>query len=263
MNENISQRSIKRVGTGLISDQADSKNSKIYSSTVTVGFFSKINCNILKSGITPFFDQYYLCECDPERNNAICSECFKICHSGPGHKEIKKFLKPKVCMCGYKGHQPMDEKDEQIQHYTKECLFGSLGLKSFYNDKTIQNSHICIFCKNLCFKNSKTLNKINANALLGKINNLNINNVTETITHCNCTNHNHNELRILFRKLKGLTKKKNFIDKYQFEGLTLVHVVNLLLKDNECFNNLFYSFSSHLNEIIRKIKEESFYALED
>ena len=263
MNENISQRSIKRVGTGLISDQADSKNSKIYSSTVTVGFFSKINCNILKSGITPFFDQYYLCECDPERNNAICSECFKICHSGPGHKEIKKFLKPKVCMCGYKGHQPMDEKDEQIQHYTKECLFGSLGLKSFYNDKTIQNSHICIFCKNLCFKNSKTLNKIKANELLGKINNLNINNVTETITHCNCTNHNHNELRILFRKLKGLTKKKNFIDKYQFEGLTLVHVVNLLLKDNECFNNLFYSFSSHLNEIIRKIKEESFYALED
>ena len=263
MNENASQHSLKRGGTGLISDPADSKNSKLNSSTVTIGFFSKINCNILKSGITPLFDQYYLCECDPERRNAICAECFKVCHNGPEHKEIKKFLKAKVCMCGYKGHQPMNEKDDQIQHYTKECLFGSIGLKYFYNDKTIQNSHICIFCKNLCFKNSKTLNKIKENNLLGKINNLNINNITETITHCNCTNHNHNELRILFRKLKGLTKKKNFIDKYQFEGLTLVHVVNLLLKDNACFNNLFYSFSSHLNEIIRKIKEESFYALED
>ena len=255
MNENNSIHSLKRGGTNLISEHQD---SKINSSTVTVGFFSKINCNILKSGITPLFDQYYLCECDPERRNAICSECFKICHNGPGHKEIKKFLRAKVCMCGYKGHQPMDEKDDQVQHYTKECLFGSLGLKYFYNDKTVENSHICIFCKNLCFKNAKSLSKIKTS---DKINtNLNIN---ELISNCNCTNHNHNDIRILFRKLRGLTKKMNFIDKYDFEGLSFVHVINLLLRDNACFTNLFYSFSFHLNEIIRKINEESFYALED
>ena len=259
MNENNSQHSFKRGGTGLISEPQD---SKINSSTVTVGFFSKINCNILKSGITPLFDQYYLCECDPERRNAICSECFKICHSGPGHKEIKKFLRAKVCMCGYKGHQPMDEKDDQVQHYTKDCLFGSLGLKNFYNDKTVENSHICIFCKNLCFKNSKTLCKIKKNTSLDKIN-INVLNINETISNCNCTNHNHNDIRILFRKLRGLTKKMNFIDKYDFEGISFVHVINLLLRDNACFTNLFYSFSFHLNEIIRKINEESFYALED
>ena len=262
MNENNSQHSYKRAGTGLISDQPDSKNSKVNSSIVTIGFFSKINCNILKSGITPLFDQYYLCECDPERRNAICTECFKTCHSGEGHKEIKKFLRAKVCMCGYKGHQPMDEKDDQVQHYSKQCLFGSLGLKYFYTDKNIENSHICVFCKNLCYKNSKNLNKIRNNNL-SQINNLNINNINKTITNCNCTNHNHNDIRILFRKLRGLTKKKNFINKYDFEGLSLVHVINLLLRDNACFTNLFYSFSSHLNEIIRKIKEESFYALED
>ena len=258
IEHNTSQQSIKRDGgTGLISEQGE---SKMNSSTVTVGFFSKINCNILKSGITPFFDQYYLCECDPERRNAICAECFKICHSGHGHKEIKKFLCAKVCMCGYKGHQPMDEKDDQVQHYSKECLFGSLGLKYFYVDKTVQNSHICIFCKNLCFKNAKTLNRIKNNGNYSdKMNNLNIN---ETV-NCNCTNHNHNDIRILFRKLRGLTKKKNFIDKYDFEGLSLVHVINLLIRDNVCFTNLFYSFSFHLNEIIRKIKEESFYAMED
>ena len=263
MNENLSHRSLKRGGTGLISEAQDSKNSKLNSSLITVGFFSKINCNILKSGITPLFDQYYLCECDPERRNAICSECFKICHNGPGHKEIKKFLKAKVCMCGYKGHQPMDEKDDQVQYYSKECLFGSLGLRYFYNDKNVSNSHICTFCKNLCFKNSKNLNKIKGSSFIGKINNLNINNINDNITNCNCTNHNHNDIRILFRKLRGLTKKKNFLDKYDFEGLTLVHVINLLLRDNACFTNLFYSFSFHLNEIIRKIKEESFYALED
>ena len=264
MNENnTSQHSLKRGGTGLISEQQDSKNSKINSSTVTVGFFSKINCNILKSGITPLFDQYYLCECDPERRNAICTECFKICHNGPGHKEIKKFLRAKVCMCGYKGHQPMDEKDDQVQHYSKECLFGSLGLRYFYNDKNVQKSHICLFCKNLCFKNSKNLVKIRGNTFLGKINNLNINNLNDVLNNCNCNNHNHNDIRILFRKLRGLTKKKNFIDKYEFEGFSLVHVINLLLRDNACFTNLFYSFSFHLNEIIRKIKDESFYALED
>ena len=255
MNENNSVHSIKRDGTNLISEPQD---SKINSSTVTVGFFSKINCNILKSGITPLFDQYFLCECDPERRNAICSECFKICHNGPGHKEIKKFLRAKVCMCGYKGHQPMDEKDDQVQHYTKECLFGSLGLNCFYNDKTVENSHICLFCKNLCFKNSKNLIKTKNVDKLN--NNLNIN---ESLSRCNCTNHNHNDIRILFRKLRGLTKKMNFIDKYDFEGLSFVHVINLLLRDNACFTNLFYSFSFHLNEIIRKINEESFYALED
>jgi len=210
MNENLSHRSLKRGGTGLISEAQDSKNSKLNSSLITVGFFSKINCNILKSGITPLFDQYYLCECDPERRNAICSECFKICHNGPGHKEIKKFFKAKVCMCGYKGHQPMDEKDDQVQYYSKECLFGSLGLRYFYNDKNVSNSHICTFCKNLCFKNSKNLNKIKGSNFIGKINNLNINNINDTINNCNCTNHNHNDIRILFRKLRGLTKKKIF-----------------------------------------------------
>ena len=157
----------------------------------------------------------------------------------------------------------MDEKDDQVQHYSKECLFGSLGLKNFYTDKNVPNSHICVFCKNLCFKNSKNLTKIKGNTFLGKIDNLNINNINDAISNCNCNNHNHNDIRILFRKLRGLTKKKNFIDKYDFEGFTLVHIINLLLRDNACFTNLFYSFSFHLNEIIRKIKDESFYALED
>ena len=58
---------------------------------------------------------------------------------------------------------------------------------------------------------------------------------------CNCTNTNHEYIRSLFRKLRGLTKKKNFAEKYEFEGLTLVHVFNLLIRNNECFNNLFYS----------------------
>ena len=263
-----------------------SKLNGINSSTVSVGFYSKINCNILKSGINPLFDQYYLCECDPERRNAICFECFKLCHTGPGHRELKKILAAKVCMCGYKAHQPMDEKDDQANYYNKNCLFGSLGLKYVYTDVNIPGSKICIFCKNLCFKNSKTLKLINDTSIImnnshtdlkkSKIKNkkslLNNKDDSNTNLHlndngdnnkCNCTNTNHEYIRSLFRKLRGLTKKKNFAEKYEFEGLTLVHVFNLLIRNNECFNNLFYSFTFNLNEIIRKIKEDNFYTMED
>ena len=210
-----------------------SKLNGVYSSTISVGFYSKINCNILKSGINPLFDQYYLCECDPERRNAICFECFKLCHTGPGHRELKKVLGAKVCMCGYKAHQPMDEKDDQANYYNKKCLFGSLGLKYVYSDLNAPGSRICIFCKNLCFKNSKTLKLINDGSMImnnsrtdlnkNKIKNMKsiMNNKEDgtTVIHlnenvenskCNCANTNHDYIRSLFRKLRGLTKKKNF-----------------------------------------------------
>ena len=270
-----------------VNEGNDETNSKINGSTITVGFYSKINCNILKSGINPLFDQYYLCECDPERRNAICFECFKMCHTGPGHRELKKILSAKVCMCGYKAHQPMDEKDDQVNYYNKNCLFGQLGLKYMYSDSNFPDNKICIFCKNLCFKNAKSLKLIKDGSLImnnshmdfnksitknkrssmnnnnNDINkNLHINNNVGNIK-CNCKNNNHDYIRSLFRKLKGLTKKKNFAEKYEFEGLTLVHVVNLLTRDNTCFNNLFYSFTFDLNEITRKIKENNFYSMED
>ena len=262
--------------------------SKLNGSTVSVGFYSKINCNILKSGINPLFDQYYLCECDPERRNAICFECFKLCHTGPGHRELKKILAAKVCMCGYKAHQPMDEKDDQVNYYNKNCLFGSLGLKYIYDDMTAPGNKICIFCKNLCYKNAKNIKSIKIDSLIinNELNktknktkskrgslktgtlNMNINanlhnNDNDNNIKCNCKNNNHDYIRSLFRKLRGLTKKKNFAEKYEFEGLTLVHVFNLLIRNNECFNNLFYSFTFNLNDIIRKIKENNFYSMED
>ena len=283
MDENI-LKTLKNKHTDVVSEA--SNISKKYGSTITVGFYSKINCNILKSGINPLFDQYYLCECDPERRNAICFECFKMCHTGPRHKEIKKFLAAKVCMCGYKAHQPMDEKDDQANYYRKECLFNSIGIKYVYSNNMMQESRICIFCKNFCFKNSKnikllkegsyivnnphedlfknkTSNIINkTNFRRGERDNTIVNDYNDA-TKCNCTNNNHDYIRSLFRKLRGLTKKKNFSEKYDFEGLTLVHVFNLITRDNECFNNLFYSFTFNLNEIIRKIKEDSFYTMED
>ena len=216
--------------------------SKLNGSTVSVGFYSKINCNILKSGINPLFDQYYLCECDPERRNAICFECFKLCHTGPGHRELKKILAAKVCMCGYKAHQPMDEKDDQVNYYNKNCLFGSLGLKYIYDDMTAPGNKICIFCKNLCYKNAKNIKLIKNDSLIinNELNktknktkskrgslktgtlNMNINanlhnNDNDNNIKCNCKNNNHDYIRSLFRKLRGLTKKKNFEEKYEFE----------------------------------------------
>ena len=265
----------------LISDVNESKINGVNSSTISIGFYSRINCNILKGGIIPLFDQYYLCECDPERRNAICFECFKICHNGPGHKELKKILAAKVCMCGFNAHQPMDEKDDKENFYNKKCLFGSLGLKYIYNDINSPGFKICIFCKNFCFKNSKNLRLLQEGSLIMNkspknnsitkklrnnvdidTTNLHINDNNGKI-NCNCDNSNHDYIRSIFRKLRGLTKKKNFAEKYEFEGLTLVHVINLLTRDNKCFNNLFYFFTSNLNEIMRKIKENNFYSMED
>ena len=210
----------------LISDVNESKINGVNSSTISIGFYSRINCNILKGGIIPLFDQYYLCECDPERRNAICFECFKICHNGPGHKELKKILAAKVCMCGFNAHQPMDEKDDKENFYNKKCLFGSLGLKYIYNDINSPGFKICIFCKNFCFKNSKNLRLLQEGSLIMNkspknnsitkklrnnvdidTTNLHINDNNGKI-NCNCNNSNHDYIRSIFRKLRGLTKKK-------------------------------------------------------
>ncbi len=61
----------------------------------------KIECQILESGIKETKETFCICECDPERTNPICENCFNICHKGGNeypHKLIKSSLMNAVCI---------------------------------------------------------------------------------------------------------------------------------------------------------------------
>ena len=113
----------------------------------------KVQCSIVKHGLTKAYANYYLCECDPERKNPICENCFKECHKGSGHAEIKMIQQEKICMCGIKSHQPFNENENLDNKYSKKCLFGEWAneckYKICFKDKD-NNIFICLLCKNIC-----------------------------------------------------------------------------------------------------------------
>ena len=222
-----------------------SSKHKITGSTTSINY-RHVHCQILKAGITPVMGVYFLCECDPERRNSICEECLKVCHVGGDHKEIKRVTKEDVCMCGFKCHQPMNQAEVVDEKYTSQCLFGEWASEcqfpTFFKDKNDNNSMICLFCKNICYKNSNNIIKIS----------IDDNNENKNIV-CTCRNHNHNDLRIIFRKLRSVVKKNNFEVKYDFEGFSFIQFMNIIFRGSRSFENIFHSFGDKINETVNKI----------
>lgn len=232
-----------------------SSKHKITGSTTSINY-RHVHCQILKAGITPVMGVYFLCECDPERRNSICEECFKVCHVGGDHKEIKRVTKEDVCMCGFKCHQPMNQAEVVDEKYTSQCLFGEWASEcqfpTFFKDKNDNNSMICLFCKNICYKNSNNIIKIS----------IDDNNENKNIV-CTCRNHNHNDLRIIFRKLRSVVKKNNFEVKYDFEGFSFIQFMNIIFRGSRSFENIFHSFGDKINETVSKISSNPEYLLEN
>ena len=168
----------------------NTKRSRVNGSTSSINY-RHVQCSILKAGISPVLDVYYLCECDPERRNPICEECFRQCHVGDDHKEIKRITKEDVCMCGFKCHQPMNQAESVDEKYTKQCLFGEWAseckMNVFFKDKNEPNSLICLMCKNICYKNSESMMRVELDSKSEGSNHFG-----EAI--CTCSNHNHNAL---------------------------------------------------------------------
>ena len=235
-----------------------SSKRKVLSSSSTLNY-RRIDCTILEGGLNPIMDDFYLCECDPERRNPICKKCFKTCHKGPGHMEIKHFHQECVCVCGFNAHQPMDKEQgkKSDEKYSKKCLFGEWASECkytiFFKDPNEPNVFICLLCKNLCYKNARNLIKTSTEA----------EGISSKNFVCQCNNQNHANIRVLFRKFKSISKKNNFFKKYDFEGFTFTQLVNIILKGKQSFDNIFHSFEDKINETINKIKTNPTYALEE
>ena len=141
-----------------------SSKRKILSSTTSLNY-RRIDCTILEGGLNAVMEDFYLCECDPERRNPICKKCFKTCHKGTGHMEIKHFHQECVCVCGFNAHQPMDKEQgkKSDEKYSKKCLFGEWASECKYNiffkDPNENSFYVCLLCKNLCYKNTRNLIK--------------------------------------------------------------------------------------------------------
>ena len=219
--------------------------------------YNTVKCSIVSNGLTNSYATYYLCECDPERKNPICAECFQICHKGKGHGQIKQITGEKICQCGIKSHQPFYENDNKDLIYKKVCLFGEWISEGYfdiiYKDSKNPDLKICILCKNLCFKNSKNFIKTD----------LKNEGMLSHNFKCLCNHNNHNDIRIMFRKFKSISKKNNFNIKYDFDEYSFIHIINLILRGKKSFENIFHSFQIIINNTIKKIDSDNKYRLED
>jgi hypothetical protein len=214
-----------------------------------------IPCSILNGGLKEINDKFVICECDPERCNPICEECFQKCHFNGlkyPHKEIEKKEMNAVCICGFKCHQPLNEQEKSDKQYRLTCTFGELStipdLNFSYQDVESSNENICLICYNICYEAPEKLIKHSYGDLKG--------------FKCSCKNHNHSDIKIIFRKLRLLAKKNYFIKKYNFEGMTFVHFLNILFKTKISFKNLFHTFITQIENTYKNL-ENNEYSFED
>ena len=208
----------------------------------------ELPCSILESGLKETNEKFVICECDPERCNPICVDCFKKCHfSGLKypHKEIETKEMKAICICGFKCHQPLNKQEKQDKQYKLSCTFGELAtipdLNFSYQDAESSNGNICLMCYNICYEAPEQLIKHTTGDLKG--------------FKCSCKNHNHTDIRIIFRKLRTLAKGNIFYKKYNFEGMTFLHFVNILTSSKNGFQNLFHSFVDQIHSTYKNIQK--------
>ena len=212
----------------------------------------EIPCSILEGGLKEINEKFVICECDPERCNPICLECFKKCHFNGlkyPHKEIETKEMNAVCICGFKCHQPLNEQEKHDKLYKLSCTFGELatiqGLNFSYQDVESSNANICLVCYNICYEAPKNLIKHSHGDLKG--------------FKCSCKNHNHSDIKIIFRKLRLLAKKNYFFKKYNFEGMTFIHFLNILFKTKISFRNLFHSFVLQIQKTNKNLENNEYF----
>ena len=215
----------------------------------------EVPCSILEGGLKEVSDKFVICECDPERCNPICYDCFKKCHFNGlkyPHKEIETKEMNAICICGFKCHQPLNEQVKVDKQYKLSCTFGELAtipdLNFSYQDVESSNANICLLCYNICYDAPEKLIKHSHGDLKG--------------FKCSCKSHHHSDIKIIFRKLRLLAKKNNYIKKYNFEGMTFIHFLNILFKTKISFKNLFHSFVSQLQKTYKNL-ENNEYMFED
>ena len=205
------------------------------------------SCEILNGGLKEIESKFYICECDPERIKPICEYCFNKCHKKGQqglHKEIRSETMNAVCYCGYNCHKAFTESGKQDQLYKKDCTFGEIAalpeLNFVYQVAEESNTYVCLFCYNICYKRDENLNKTDITELKG--------------FKCGCRHHNHNDIRIIFRKLRSLAKKKHFLKKYNFEGMSFLQFVNFFTSSKNSFPNLFHSFEDQINQTFHNLQ---------
>jgi hypothetical protein len=196
----------------------------------------KVACKILENGYNSIEMPYYFCNCDIDQKNPICVECAIQCHKEKGHLlyEIKNNteneIKEKViCECGMKGHQ-MDGSNEKHELYDPTCSFHEYSIYSkinvFYKGA---DSNLCIFCFKFCVGEQKD-------------------NFTRTIAessakvpNCSCKHSLHNDVKNLYEKTNEI-----FHEYHNLESLVPTKFLNLIVKCEKTFKNVFYSFERYL-----------------
>ena len=197
------------------------------------------DCYLMVYGYKKIYNTFYFCNCDEECKFPICLACIEKCHK-PHHKdkEINDFIKGNLnefCQCGLKNHILPDIDDKINNIYITQCLFleWSITTKNsiFYENKNQKSELLCMFCYNLCKNKSQNYIKKCDDVLCERL---------------ECSDKHENILTV-YDKIAQLTNEDNF----QFEGLSGVQFLNMLLMSKKSFNNSFYTLFQAIENMKR------------
>lgn len=228
-----------------------------------VKLLKSVNCQLLKTGYKTQTMLYYFCSCDPDQKEPICEECMNVCHKD--HEKVTQYLVNSICSCGIKCHRINSQSNQQDITYQKKCLFMEWsrvsGTNIYYQR---DNSILCMFCANFCEDNLKGNSKssnpnINPNSPMINDDHPNLllkrRFKDEEKLDCQCESKNHLDVKNIYGKIKEFSKMKD----YNFEYFTPVHIVNLIIKSEICFSNIYNNFISYMMKLRVDLEDVNFF----
>ena len=190
----------------------------------------KLDCQILRTGFDSVELDYYICKCDNNEENPICSVCAENCHKN--HKKVLKNKGKFLCSCGIKSHV-IDEKNKKNEEIiSKNCFFAEIT-KDHFSYFNYKNSRLCIYCNEFCIENE--------------------NNEETTSKECECQI--HKDRQSIYNQLNILSFSN------RIKGFNLLVFTNLLFNNEKYFNLLYDDFISTHQSLTKKFSEPDFILL--
>jgi hypothetical protein len=203
-----------------------------------VKILRSVDCQLLKTGCKPVHLNYFVCSCDPEEKELICSECIKSCHKN--HKIIKEIECTSICQCGMNSHQSFSDNFDKDSEYVSKCMFSEWSnvsqLYVYYTSS--DGTNLCMFCANFC-EDIDQLNRIEGQT---------------TIPPCGCLHNTHVDKKAIFKKINDIRD----LYKLVFENLTPTHLINIMFKSKKSYMNLYSIYVKALAALREQIKLPGF-----
>ena len=186
------------------------------------------NCSLMVDGYHSQKKKYYFCPCDPDCQAPLCLSCIQDCHRNHwGKKTLQDLITDKrnaLCYCGLRNHILPEGGSASDFIYEEQCLFMEWSITTqtytYFQNEYDPTDNLCLFCYYLCRDQPENYERISDEEDCRSL-------------KCSCK---HEDYLKVFQKLEKLTSTVPF----NFENLTLIQFLNMIIMSKKSFENAFH-----------------------